>query len=66
MAEGFRSEAQREKWKQLVQEGKVTAEQFAARAEASPANLPPRAEPRHRTVGQSRSFDAAKLGTQRY
>lgn len=66
MADGFRSEAQRDKWKQLVSEGKVTQAQFDQREADSPEALPPRATPRKRTVGPSRSFDAAKIGQTRY
>lgn len=64
---GFKSEAQRAKWKVLVAEGKVTQEQYDARAKVTGDNrLPDRAAPRKRTVGPSRSFDAAKFGQTRY
>lgn len=66
MATEFKSEAQREKWKVLLQEGRVTPEQFAEREAHTPAWLPSRAAPRRRTVGPSRSFDAAPIGKTRY
>lgn len=66
MADGFVSEAQRRKWTQLVSEGRVTQAQFDQRDEASPESLPDRATPRRRTVGPSRSADAAKINDQRY
>lgn len=66
MSQPFKSEAQRKKWEQLVNEGRVTQEQFDSRASLSPPNLPERAAPRKRTVGPSRSADAYKIGDQRY
>ncbi len=63
---GFKSQAQREKWLQLVQDGKVTQEQFDARALDTPDDIPERASPRVRTVGASRSTDAAQMGKTRY
>lgn len=64
---GFKSQAQREKWKQLVDDGKISQEQFDRRAEETDDDtLPERAAPRRRTVGPSRSADAAKLGDARY
>jgi hypothetical protein len=65
-AQGFASQAQRDKWKQLVSEGHVTQEQYDAKEALSPPNLPQRAAPRRRTVGPSRSADAAKIGDTRY
>lgn len=64
---GFKSQAQREKWRQLVDDGKITQEQFDRRAEETDDDaLPERATPRRRTVGPSRSADAAKFGDTRY
>lgn len=63
---GFVSEAQRRHWQQLVAEGKVTQAQFDARAAETRGPLPERASPRHRTVGPSRSTDAAKIRQTRY
>jgi hypothetical protein len=63
---GFVSEAQRIKWKQLVHEGKVTQAQYDARNEETDTQIPVRAKPRVRTVGPSRSADAAKLNNTRY
>jgi hypothetical protein len=66
-AKSFASIAQREKWKTLLQEGKVNQDQWDARESATNVKmLPPRATPRARTVGASRSFDAAKPGHERY
>lgn len=63
----FVSEAQRRKWVDLVNLGRITKEQFAARDQATgSAPLPERATPRMRTVGPSRAPDSAKLGDQRY
>lgn len=57
----FASKAQREKWIQLLQEGRVTQEQFDARENASKGlELPDRATPRKPSVGASRGFDATK------
>lgn len=39
---GFKSEAQRQKFAQLLKEGKITQEQYDSRAANSPAKLPPR------------------------
>lgn len=66
MAQGFKSEAQRKKWGQLVNEGRVSQAQFDAREEQSPKNLPERTTPRTRTVGPSRSAEAAKINDRRY
>lgn len=67
MPRPFVSDAQREKWRQLVADGKVSREQFDAREEETGGRrLPERAPPRVRTVGPSRSTDAAKLGNTRY
>jgi hypothetical protein len=63
---GFVSQAQRKKWQQLVNDGRVTQEQYDVREKASPRSLPVRATPRTRTVGPSRSADAAKLNDRRY
>lgn len=63
---GFVSEAQRRKWIQLLNEGRVTQAQFDARENASDESLPERATPRHRTVGPSRAPDAQKFGNTRY
>lgn len=63
---GFVSVAQRTKWIQLLNEGRVTQEQFDARDKASDDSLPSRAMPRHRTVGPSRAPDAQKFGKTRY
>lgn len=64
---GFQSKAQREKWLQLKNEGHVSQAQFDQReADTDFTNLPERATPRVRTVGPSRSTDAAKLGNTRY
>ncbi len=63
----FRSEMQREKWKELVSEGRVTQEQFDARdAETDVENLPLRAPARQRTVGPSRAPQMQKLKNRRY
>jgi hypothetical protein len=67
MSRPFVSEAQREKWQQLLDEGRVTQAQYDERDTLTgDTALPPRAAPRVRTVGPSRSADAAKLGDQRY
>lgn len=66
MGEGFRSKAQRTKWEQLVRDGRVTQAQFDRRDEESDDSLPDRATPRRRTVGPSRSADAAKINDERY
>lgn len=66
MADGFVSHAQRNHWKTLVTAGKVTQAQYDAREDATPDDVPDRAAPRTRTVGPSRSFDAAKIGHTRY
>jgi hypothetical protein len=63
---GFVSLAQRRKWEQLRDEGRVTVEQFQARELETPADVPERASPRTRTVGASRSTDAAQVGKTRY
>lgn len=67
MSRPFVSVAQREKWEQLVKEGRLTQQQFDERAALTGTTpLPERASPRVRTVGPSRAADAAKLGDQRY
>jgi hypothetical protein len=66
MTRPFVSEAQRTKWKQLVDEGRVSQAQYDDRESRSQPALPPRASPRQRTVGPSRAPDAAKLGKGRY
>jgi hypothetical protein len=63
---GFRSQAQRKKWGELVSEGKVTQEQYNAREMDTPPDVPERTTPRVRTVGASRSTDAAQVGKTRY
>lgn len=63
---GFVSQAQRRKWEQLVNEGRVTQEQFDARELETDETIPERAKPRKRTVGPSRSADAAKINDTRY
>jgi hypothetical protein len=63
---GFVSKAQEKKWEQLLSEGRVSQEQFDARSADTPKTIPERAAPRHRTVGPSRSADAAKYGNTRY
>jgi hypothetical protein len=63
---GFVSKAQRKKWEQLVNEGRVTQEQFDARDVDTSPQVPDRAPPRPRTVGPSRAADAAKYGNTRY
>ena len=61
--EPFKSVAQRDKWRQLVQDGRLTPAQFHARESVTDVkNLPPRLHPRKHTVGPSRSFDAAPIG----
>jgi hypothetical protein len=63
----WKSEAQRTKWAQLVNEGRVTQEQFDAREqETGDEALPERATPRKRTVGPSRSAGEARFGDRRY
>jgi hypothetical protein len=63
----FASQAQRDKWKQLVQEGKVSQAQYDARQAATDeGTLPVRAAARTRTVGPSRSFTQQKAGNTRY
>jgi hypothetical protein len=63
----FRSKAQRRKWREFVAEGRVTQAQFDARDQGlGERGLPERTTPRPRTVGASRSADAAKLGHNRY
>jgi hypothetical protein len=63
----FMSEAQRRKWQQLRDEGRVTSEQYDDRAaRTGTTSLPERAAPRVRTVGPSRAPDAAKFGKTRY
>ena len=59
MGQGFVSHAQRRKWEQLRDEGRVTSDQFAARESETPKNLPERAKPRIRTVGASRAAATA-------
>lgn len=63
---GFKSEAQRQKWKELLSEGRVSQEQFDQRELDTEPDIPERARPRNRTVGPSRSTDAAKVGKTRY
>lgn len=63
----WKSQAQRKKWEQLVNEGRVTQEQFDTRErETGNLSLPERATPRKRTVGQSRSAAEAKFNDRRY
>jgi hypothetical protein len=63
----FRSEAQRKKWDELLQAGKVSQESYDARVKASEGlTLPPRAAPRVRTVGPSRAPTMQKLDNRRY
>jgi len=63
---GFKSKAQAAKWRQLLDEGKVTQEQFDLRQLQTLPDIPERTSPRHRTVGPSRSTDAAQPGKTRY
>lgn len=64
---GWKSHAQRRKWEQLLNEGRVTQEQFDQRDdETGDAELPERAAPRKRTVGPSRSAAEAKFNDRRY
>lgn len=63
---GFKSKAQERKWEQLRDEGRVTDEQFQARKQSTLPDVPERTTPRHRTVGPSRSTDAAQRGKTRY
>lgn len=63
----WKSDAQRTKWRQLVNEGRVTQAQFDVREqETGDQSLPERTTPRTRTVGASRSAAEAKLGNRRY
>lgn len=63
----FASLAQRSHWKMLLEEGKISADQFDAREAASAGiALPARSTPRNRTVGKSRAADAAKIGKTLY
>lgn len=63
----FKSDAQRAKWQQLLSEGKVTQDAYDTREqETGDTPLPPRATPRRRTVGASRSAAEAKIGNGRY
>lgn len=67
MSKAFQSEAQRRKWEQLVNEGRVSQAQFDERAkETGDTQLPERAAPRKRTVGASRAPDAAQFGKTLY
>jgi hypothetical protein len=67
MKSAFKSEAQRAKFRQLVDEGKISAELFAEKEAASRGvSLPERAAPRPRTVGASRAPAAAQFGKTRY
>lgn len=67
MSRPFSSIAQREKWQTMVEEGRVTQAQYDQRAALTGNTpLPERAAPRVRTVGPSRSADAAKFGDTRY
>lgn len=67
MASPFISKAQRDKWQQLVEEGHITQAQYDARQKATgDISLPPRAKPRHRTVGASRAPAEAKINNRRY
>lgn len=60
----FQSLAQGRKWQQLLDEGRVTQEQFDRRAQASQGlALPERATPRQRTVGASRAPAESKFAT---
>lgn len=63
---GFVSQAQRRKWEQLLHEGRVTQEQFDARAAETEDDIPERAKARNRTVGPSRSADAYKVNDRKY
>lgn len=69
---GFKSNAQRAKWQQLVNEGKVTQAQYDVRdQETGDVNLPERTVARKRTVGASRApaqsqFDTALKRYGRY
>jgi len=63
----FSSKAQRQKWTEMVDEGRVTQAQFDQREQLTgDTPLPERAKPRVRTVGPSRSADASKINDQRY
>jgi hypothetical protein len=63
----WKSEAQRTKWAQLVNEGRVTQEQFDVREkETGDESLPERTVPRKRTVGPSRSAAESKFNDRRY
>jgi len=62
----FKSIAQKQKWGQLLSEGKVTQAQYDTRENETTGPLPERAAPRRRTVGASRSADAAQFGKLRY
>ena len=67
MSRPFASEAQRRKWQQLRNDGRVSDAQYAERERLSgDQRLPERAAPRVRTVGPSRAPDAAKFGKTRY
>lgn len=63
---GFVSIAQRRHWIQMVDEGKVTQDQFDARESETPQDIPERATPRVHTRGASRSTDAAQIDKTRY
>ncbi len=67
MTRAFSSKAQKQKWKEMVDQGRVTQAQFDQR-ETLTGNtaLPDRAAPRVRTVGPSRSADASKINDTRY
>lgn len=63
----WKSEAQRTKWQQLVNEGHVTQRQFDVREkETGDISLPERFTPRKRTVGPSRSAGEARFGDRKY
>jgi hypothetical protein len=65
MSTPFASDAQRQKWRQLVDEGKITQEQFDAREAATGSmQLPSRARP-VKTTGR-RTTDAAPPGKTLY
>lgn len=67
MAYPFVSRAQREKWQQMVDEGRISQDQYDARDHATgDVALPDRATPRRRTVGASRAPAEAKLNDRRY
>jgi hypothetical protein len=44
--EAFKSEAQRRKWKELVEQGKVTQAEYDLRETVTPASIPERIHPK--------------------